>query len=60
MLACDLFVDVNLIKMHLEFAEIIERKNFVNMDISLNIPYKALKFGICIQSYKVLYLFFHL
>ena len=46
MLACDLFVDVNLIKMHLEFAEIIERKHFFNMDISLNIPYKALKFGI--------------
>ena len=44
--------DVNHIKMHWEFAEIIVRKNkksffqecFLNMDILLNISYRAMQF----------------
>ena len=52
MLVYELSDDINHIKMHREFAEIIVRKNeksffhdhFSNMDISLNIPYRAMKF----------------
>ena len=52
MLVYELSDDINHIKMHWEFAEIIVRKNkksffhehFLNMDISLNIPYRAMKF----------------
>ena len=52
MLVYELSDDINHIKMHGEFAEIIVRKNkklyfyehFLNMDYSLNIPYRALKF----------------
>ena len=44
--------DINYIKMHREFTEIIVSKNenmifheyFLNMDISLTIPYQAFKF----------------
>ena len=51
--------DKNHMKVHWECVKIIERKNkksffsqtFFNMDILLNIPYKALKFWIC--SYEV-------
>ena len=52
MLVYELSDDINHIQMHWEFAEIIVRKNkksffhehFLNMDISLIVPYKALKF----------------
>ena len=52
MLVYELSHYINHIKMHCEFVEIIVRKNkkayfhkhFLNMDFSLNIPYKALKF----------------
>ena len=52
MLVYELSDDINHIQMLWEFAEIIVRKNkklffhehFLNMDISLIVPYKALKF----------------
>ena len=52
MLVYELSDDINHIKMHWEFAEIIVRKNkksffhkqILNMDISLNIPYRAMEF----------------
>ena len=52
MLVYEISDDINHIKMHWEFAEIIVVKNkisffqehFLNMDISLNIPYRAMKF----------------
>ena len=58
MLVYELSDDINHIKMHWELAEIIVMKNkksffhdfFFNMDISLNIPDKALKFLTCIYE----------
>ena len=52
MLVYELSGDINHIKMHCEFAEIIVRKNkksyfhkhFFNIDFSLNITYKGLTF----------------
>ena len=52
MLVYELSDDINYIKMHWEFAETIVRKNkksffhekSLNIDISLNISYKGLKF----------------
>ena len=52
MLVYELSDDINHIKMQWEFAEIIVRKNkisffrehFLNMDISINIPYRVMKF----------------
>ena len=51
MLVYELSDDIDHMKMHCEFAEIIVRKNkktffndfVLNMDSSLNIPYKAFK-----------------
>ena len=61
MLMYELSGDIIYIQMHCKFPEMIVRKNdnvffhkhFLNMDISLNIPYNAFKFETYINEIQM-------